>query len=108
VYFWRVETSAPPDPAYPSAKIPTVLFPVAEPLYAAPAAVPAATTHPEYVYLLRAVGVQYPKLNMPLVLFPAAVPKNEPAVAAPAEATEQLEYVYLLRVVEKADPLNPS
>jgi hypothetical protein len=51
---------------YPSAKIPTVLLPAAEPaVETAVDAVAAETTHPEYVYLLRVVVPLPPKLVGP-------------------------------------------
>jgi hypothetical protein len=59
---------------------PDVPLDAAEPPFdATVAAPPAATTQPEYVYLLRVViGAEealYPNANIPTVLFPAAEPQ---------------------------------
>ena len=84
--------------------MPTVLLPAADP-WADPtvAAPPAATVHPEYVYLLRVVLLvpqgSKPNAKIPIVLVPAADPAYEATVAAPPAATTHPEYVYLLRVV---------
>jgi hypothetical protein len=56
--------------AIPNANIPTVLLPAAAPdLLTAVAALPALTTQPEYVYLLRVVEAQgaFPNANIPKV-----------------------------------------
>jgi hypothetical protein len=93
VYLLRVAVQLP------SANIPIVLLPAAEPRFnAAVVAVAAATTQPEYVYLL-VVVVVFPSAKMPTVLLPAAAPKREATVAAPPTETTHPEYVYLLRVV---------
>ena len=59
------------------------------------AAPPAATTHPEYVYLLRVVeptqGLVLPNAKIPTVLLPAAEPVDVATVAAPPAATTQPE-----------------
>lgn len=44
-----------------------------------------------------------PRAKMPTVVLPAAEPKAEATVAAPPVVTAQLEYVYLLRVVDAGD-----
>ena len=74
----------------PSAKIPTVLLPEAEPLLdAAVAAPPALTTSPEYVYLFRVVTRPdaSPSAKIPTVLLPTADPEYDAAVAAPPTLT---------------------
>jgi hypothetical protein len=79
----------------PIAKMPTVLFPAAEPQIAATvAAPPALTTQPEYVYLLRVVTkppAVCPSAKMPTVLFPAAELLFDAAVAAPPALTTSPE-----------------
>jgi hypothetical protein len=93
---------------FPSANIPIVLFPAAEPrVEAAVVAVADATTQPEYVYLL-VVVVMFPSAKIPTVLFPAAAPKREATVAAPPAETTHPEYVYLLRVVVGAAQTLPN
>ena len=85
--------------------MPLMPLDAADPLYVAVvAAPPAATTQPEYVYLLRVVELlgASPNAKMPTVLLPAAEPEHEATVAAPPAATTHPEYVYLLRVVERA------
>ena len=80
----------------PKANMPTVLFPAAELLRdGAVEAVPALTTQPEYVYLLRVVvplkQASAPNANIPTVLLPAAEPTREATVAAPPVLTTQPE-----------------
>ena len=91
-----------PD-TYPSANIPTVELPVAEPEQdAALEAVAEAFTSPEYVYLLRVVEAPdaYPSANIPTVALPAAAPLRDAALAAAPDETTHPENVYLSRVVE--------
>ena len=82
------------DGPHPNANIPTVLLPAAEPLLdAAVAAVPALTTSPEYVYLLRVVellGV-CPNAKIPKVPLPAAELFFDATVEAPPAATTSPE-----------------
>ena len=66
-------------PANPSAKMPLVLFPTAEPEPEVALAAPtpdAVELQEEYVYLLRVVEAPgaHPNAKIPLVLFPAAEP----------------------------------
>ena len=81
--------------AYPSAKIPIVLLPAAEPPYEATvAAPPALTKQPEYVYLSRAVllpPLMFPIAKILNALFPAAEPRADAIVAAPPALTTQPE-----------------
>jgi hypothetical protein len=92
--------------------MPTVLFPVAEPPKVPTVeAVPALTTQPEYVYLLRVVETMqaaYPNAKIPTVLLPAAAPALEAAVAAPPAPTAHPEYVYLFRVVTAPPAVLPN
>jgi hypothetical protein len=79
------------EQAFPKAKMPTVLLPVADPWHeAVVAAPPALTTQPKYVYLLRVVEpalLTEPNAKIPNVLLPAAEPSLEAAVAAPPALT---------------------
>ena len=97
----------------PRANIPTVAFPVAEPLFELFAEeVAELTLSFEYVYLLRAVVAPkeqfIPRANIPTVLVPAAAPRAEQAEAEPPALTTQPEYVYLLRVVDGLLGVCPS
>jgi hypothetical protein len=90
----------------PSAKIPRVAFPAAEPLLEAALAEPTPEAVEEsvaYVYLFRvetAEGAE-PKAKIPRVLLPAADPLYEAALAAPTpdDVEVQQAYVYLFLVV---------
>jgi hypothetical protein len=97
----------------PTAKIPTVALPVADPSDdTALDAVADALTSPEYVYLLRVVEgptqPTVPNAKIPRVTFPAADCLVDGAVAAVAAALVQPENVYLLRVVEVEDAISPK
>jgi hypothetical protein len=95
-------------PINPSANIPLVLFPAADPHCDAELAAPtplAVLVQQAYVYLFRvAVLVKHPscpKANMPFVLFPTADPPLDAALATPTPdaVLASVAYVYLLRVV---------
>jgi len=97
--------------AYPKAKIPTVLFPAADPyLDVAVDAVADEFTHPEYVYLLRVVdelGV-CPNAKIPIDELPAA-DCDPPATDEEApDDTTQPEYVYLFLIVDAFEQTNPK
>lgn len=97
MYFVLVLTVVPQE--LPTANIPLVLFPAADPLQLfVEAEVADEFPSVEYVYLFL-VEVLLPKLKIPLVAVPAADPRDELADEDVADPLVLQENTYLLRVV---------
>jgi hypothetical protein len=104
----HLSEETPTPQLYPTANIPTQLFPAAELLFALVVDDVATTlVSPEYVYLLRtlkeAVPLQ-PSANIPIAHVPAAAPAYEYKLEAVALPFASLEYVYLFLAVVFVHP----